>query len=102
MVDSITATHAITRISRSEEKAMARSWTRAQQRRYREERRKQAERVATRLMGRRKIDTSLYEDINSITGIVNSSVFDNLFVTSPLQARLRDVPQVFRRDKANA
>jgi len=81
---------------------MARSWTRAQQRRYREERRKTAERVAARLMGKRKIDTSIYEDINSITGIVNSTVFDNIFVTSPLQARLRDVARVFLMKRRNA
>jgi hypothetical protein len=33
---------------------VARNWTRAQQRRYREQRREQAARVADRLMGRKK------------------------------------------------
>jgi hypothetical protein len=68
-VDRIIAAHAIPLTYLFEEKVMARSWTRSQQRRYREERRQQAERVAARLMGKKK--SSLFSpdgDVSSFFG----------------------------------
>ena len=64
---------------------MSRSWTRAKQRRYKEERLAQAARVADRLMGRKK---NLPFENDDLVDALSYKFSTNLYVAKPIMSSI--------------
>ena len=68
---------------------MPRNWTRAQQRRYKEERQRQAARVADRLMGRKKyIFDYPYDGHDDMVNASMMAMSMNLYTPSPRRSSI--------------